>query len=326
MSIIHKINSGMLKIILNRKIENMYKAYYESENIKNINEISFSNLYEKEDLEKIGIFENNINKFQYICGDVFLLVMNLGIYHYKKVSENEDWISSENTYLLKENLENIESYNEFQQKYSLIIEKIQDFKLIYEISVILGLKLKMLLEELEITLSDLLRLERKFLINETKDLQKKYQEVADKIEKTSEKNKRLTKEIEKTRKKNEKHQKEYDKRILELMGIFLSIFSVIGLGVTGILNIQDNLPTNILLIMGSILIVVTLLFALIKYDSKNKYKFWILIIFGINLILTGIFFYNPVDKNWEEAKIKIENLEKKLDYEKRINELEKKTK
>ena len=326
MSIIHKINSGMLKIILNRKIKNMYKAYYESENIKNINEISFSNLYEKEDLEKIGIFENNINKFQYICGDVFLLVMNLGIYHYKKVSENEDWISSENTYLLKENLENIESYNEFQQKYSLIIEKIQDFKLIYEISVILGLKLKMLLEELEITLSDLLRLERKFLINETKDLQKKYQEVADKIEKTSEKNKRLTKEIEKTRKKNEKRQKEYDKRILELMGIFLSIFSVIGLGVTGILNIQDNLPTNILLIMGSILIVVTLLFALIKYDSENKYKFWILIIFGINLILTGIFFYNPVDKNWEEAKIKIENLEKKLDYEKRINELEKKTK
>ena len=121
-------------------------------------------------------------------------------------------------------------------------------------------------------------------------------------------------------------QKEYDKKILELMGIFLSIFSVIGLGITGILNIQDNLPTNILLIMGSILIVVTLLFALIKYDSENKYKFWILIIFGINLILTGIFFYNPVDKNWEEAKIKIENLEKKLDYEKRINELEKKTK
>lgn len=123
-----------------------------------------------------------------------------------------------------------------------------------------------------------------------------------------------------------KEQKEYDKKILEIMGIFLSIFSVIGLGITGILNIQDNLPTNILLIMGSILIVVTLLFALIKYESENKYKFWILIIFGINLILTGIFFYNPVDKNWEEAKIKIENLEKRLDYEKRINELEKKSK
>ena len=121
-------------------------------------------------------------------------------------------------------------------------------------------------------------------------------------------------------------QKEYDKKILEIMGIFLSVFSVIGLGVTGILNIQDNLPTNILLIMGSILIVITLLFALIKYESENKYKFWILIIFGINLILTGIFFYNPVDKNWEEAKIKIENLEKRLDYEKRINELEKKSK
>lgn len=323
MSVLHKINQGMLKIRLNEKIENMYKLYY---NLEESSKSKFPDFYEKEELATVGIEDKNIAKFQRICDDIFVIVINLGIYHYEKTSENEKWVSSKNTYFLNEDLENIETYNDFQEKYNLIIKKIQDFKLIYEISVILGLKLKMLLEELEITLSDLLRLERKFLINETKDLQKKYQEVADKIEKTSEKNKRLTKEIEKTRKKNEKRQKEYDKRILELMGIFLSIFSVIGLGVTGILNIQDNLPTNILLIMGSILIVVTLLFALIKYDSENKYKFWILIIFGINLILTGIFFYNPVDKNWEEAKIKIENLEKKLDYEKRINELEKKTK
>nr|DAW46842.1 MAG TPA: hypothetical protein [Caudoviricetes sp.] len=323
MSVLNKMNRGMLKIKLNEKIENMYKLYYGSEESSKMN---YPDFYKKEELTKIGISDENITKFQRICDDIFLIVINLEIYHYEKISENENWVTSKNTYFLKEDLENIETYNEFQEKYNLIIKKIQDFKLIYEISVILGLELKMLLEELEITLSDLLKLERKFLINETRGLQKKYQEVADKIEKTSEKNKRLTKEIEKTRKKNEKHQKEYDKRILELMGIFLSIFSVIGLGVTGILNIQDNLPTNILLIMGSILIVVTLLFALIKYDSKNKYKFWILIIFGINLILTGIFFYNPVDKNWEEAKIKIENLEKKLDYEKRINELEKKTK
>ena len=316
MSVLNKMNRGMLKIKLNEKIENMYKLYYGSEESSKMN---YPDFYKKEELTKIGISDENITKFQRICDDIFLIVINLEIYHYEKISENENWVTSKNTYFLKEDLENIETYNEFQEKYNLIIKKIQDFKLIYEISVILGLELKMLLEELEITLSDLLKLERKFLINETRGLQKKYQNIG-------KKNEELTEKIEETRKKNEIHQKEYDKKILELMGIFLSVFSVIGLGVTGILNIQDNLPTNILLIMGSILIVITLLFALIKYESENKYKFWILIIFGINLILTGIFFYNPVDKNWEEAKIKIENLEKRLDYEKRINELEKKSK
>ena len=330
MSVLNKMNRGMLIIKLNEKIENMYKLYYGSEESSKMN---YPDFYKKEELTKIGISDENITKFQCICDDIFLIVINLEIYHYEKISENENWVTSKNTYFLKEDLENIETYNEFQEKYNLIIKKIQDFKLIYEISVILGLELKMLLEELEITLSDLLKLERKFLINETRGLQKKYQnigkkneELTKKIEETRKKNEELTKKIEETRKKNEIHQKEYDKKILELMGIFLSVFSVIGLGVTGILNIQDNLPTNILLIMGSILIVITLLFALIKYESENKYKFWILIIFGINLILTGIFFYNPVDKNWEEAKIKIENLEKRLDYEKRINELENKTK
>lgn len=117
-----------------------------------------------------------------------------------------------------------------------------------------------------------------------------------------------------------------DKKMLEVMGIFLSIFSIIGLGIVGILNIQDNLPTNILLIMGSILIVITLLFALIKYNSENKYKFFIITTIGLVLIGIGISLYKPTDKNWEETKIKIENLEKRLGYEKRINELENKTK
>ena len=120
--------------------------------------------------------------------------------------------------------------------------------------------------------------------------------------------------------------KDFYKKILEMMGIFLSVFSVIGLGIVGILNIQDNLPTNILLIMGSILIVITLLFALIKYNSENKCKFFIITTIGLILIGIGISLYKPTDKNWEETKIKIESLEKRLDYEKRINELERKSK
>ena len=316
MSVLNKMNQGMLKIKLNEKIENMYKLYYGSEESSKMN---YPDLYKKEELTKIGIADENITKFQRICDDIFLIVINLEIYHYEKISENENWVTSKNTYFLKENLENIETYNEFQKKYNLIIKKIQDFKLIYEISVILGLELKMLLEELEITLSDLLKLERKFLINETRGLQKKYQNIG-------KKNEELTEKIEETRKKNEIHQKEYDKKILELMGIFLSVFSVIGLGVTGILNIQDNLPTNILLIMGSFLIVITLLFALIKYNSENKCKFFIITTIGLVLLGIGISLYKPTDKNLEKMEIKIENLEKRLDYEKRINELERKSK
>ena len=330
MSVLNKMNQGMLKIKLNEKIENMYKLYYGSEESSKMN---YPDLYKKEELTKIGIADENITKFQRICDDIFLIVINLEIYHYEKISENENWVTSKNTYFLKENLENIETYNEFQKKYNLIIKKIQDFKLIYEISVILGLELKMLLEELEITLSDLLKLERKFLINETRGLQKKYQnigkkneELTEKIEETRKKNEELTEKIEETRKKNEIHQKEYDKKILELMGIFLSVFSVIGLGVTGILNIQDNLPTNILLIMGSFLIVITLLFALIKYNSENKCKFFIITTIGLVLLGIGISLYKPTDKNLEKMEIKIENLEKRLDYEKRINELERKSK
>lgn len=127
-------------------------------------------------------------------------------------------------------------------------------------------------------------------------------------------------------KKNTKKIDDHDKRILEMMGIFLSIFSVTGLGIVGILNIQDNLPTNILLIMGSFLIVITLLFALIKYNSKNKCKFFIITTIGLVLLGIGISLYKPTDKNLEKTEIKIENLEKRLDYEKRINELENKTK
>ena len=127
-------------------------------------------------------------------------------------------------------------------------------------------------------------------------------------------------------KKNTKKIDDHDKRILEMMGIFLSIFSVIGLGIVGILNIQDNLPTNILLIMGSFLIVITLLFALIKYNSENKCKFFIITTIGLVLLGIGISLYKPTDKNLEKTEIKIENLEKRLDYEKRINELERKSK
>ena len=126
MSVLHKINQGMLKIRLNEKIENMYKLYY---NLEESSKSKFPDFYEKEELATVGIEDKNIAKFQRICDDIFVIVINLGIYHYEKTSENEKWVSSKNTYFLNEDLENIETYNDFQEKYNLIIKKIQDFKL-----------------------------------------------------------------------------------------------------------------------------------------------------------------------------------------------------
>ena len=318
MSVLNKMNQGMLKIKLNEQIENMYKLYYGSEESSKMN---YPDFYKKEELTKIGISDENITKFQRICDDIFLIVINLEIYHYEKISENENWVTSENTYFLKEDLENIETYNEFQEKYNLIIKKIQDFKLIYEISVILGLELKMLLEELEITLSDLLKLERKFLINETRGLQKKYQNIG-------KKNEELTEKIEETRKKNEIHQKEYDKKILELMGIFLSIFSVVGISASSILNLQNNHISVLLMINGFVLITMTGLFYLIKFEkekfiiSKN-WGFLIPLMIGLIMIVFGGIINIPSEtekeKEIELLKKQIEKLDDKIELEKRLN-------
>lgn len=161
------------------------------------------------------------------------------------------------------------------------------------------------------------------------EILKVYLNLIIKLDKENDKIRAIDKNIKKQQKlldKNNRKIDNHDKRILEMMGIFLSIFSVIGLGIVGILNIQDNLPTNILLIMGSFLIVITLLFALIKYNSENKCKFFIITTIGLVLIGIGISLYKPTDKNLEKTETKIENLEKRLDYEKRINELERKSK
>ena len=278
-----------LKNIENDPIDEEDKNHYEKikEKIKTMSEVHYKKYkYIKERMKKIN---NKFDKFLYISREI-------------------NSTCSEPTKILKK-IENI-SFSDFEIKFGKEIEEAEYFFPIlrYQFFIFELDSEDPFLQELEGTLVDMLHIRNNISKEETIKNEKERRDLIEKYEELL---------VE---------QKKYDKKILEIMGIFLSIFSVIGLGVTGILNIQDNLSTNILLIMGSILIVVTLLFALIKYDSENKYKFWILIIFGINLILTGIFFYNPVDKNWEEAKIKIENLEKKLDYEKRINELEKKTK
>lgn len=87
-----------------------------------------------------------------------------------------------------------------------------------------------------------------------------------------------------------KGQKEYDKKILEMMGIFLSIFSVIGLGVSNVLKENVN-SSSIFMICGVILITISGLFYLINFNEtieKKNLKILIPIILGIALISIGI--------------------------------------
>ena len=143
----------------------------------------------------------------------------------------------------------------------------------------------------------------------------KYRELEEKTEKIAEKYENL-----------EENYKNFNQRTLEIMGIFLMIFSLLGIGTTSILNIQDNIISKILVITGIIILGMSVLF----YFIKNSFKyiaipFWI----GVIAIIFGVACFKPTNENYvkkEEIKLleeKIKNLESKLDYEKRISQLEK---
>ena len=123
----------------------------------------------------------------------------------------------------------------------------------------------------------------------------------------------------------------HDKRILEMMGIFLSIFSIIGVGTSSILNIENNHFAIWSMICGVILITMSGLFYMINYkDESTMNKRMILpVIIGILLFCIGtvaIIKYPTENKTAKDLETRLKIVEEKIDYEKRINELEKKTK
>lgn len=77
---------------------------------------------------------------------------------------------------------------------------------------------------------------------------------------------------------------EYDKKILEMMGIFLTIFSIIGLGVSSILKLESNYVSTWLMICGTILITMTGLFTLIN----KKIEIIKILVIIIGLVLFGV--------------------------------------
>ena len=108
------------------------------------------------------------------------------------------------------------------------------------------------------------------------------------------------------------------------MGIFLSIFSVIGLGVSSILKLESNHIKIWLMLCGAILITMSGLFYLIDPDKS--------IIIGIILLIVGgLMKYESLEENkklveqeeFEKVKKDVENISKNLDTKDLKFEIEK---
>ena len=86
-----------------------------------------------------------------------------------------------------------------------------------------------------------------------------------------------------------KKQKEHDKNIMNMMGIFLTIFSVIGFGISNITKENANIST-VFMIYGVILMTMSSLFYLINFDKNFKEKLLkisVPLMIGILLIIFG---------------------------------------
>ena len=95
--------------------------------------------------------------------------------------------------------------------------------------------------------------------------------------------------LKKNYKEISNEQREHDKKILEMMGIFLTIFSVIGFGVSSIAKENANIST-VFMIYGVILMTMSSLFYLINFDKNFKEKLFKIsgpLMMGILLIIFG---------------------------------------
>lgn len=130
-----------------------------------------------------------------------------------------------------------------------------------------------------------------------------------------------------------KKQEKHDKNIMNMMGIFLSIFSVIGLGVSGVLNLESNHTAIWLMMCGTILITMTGLFSLI--NNKFETMKILIIIGGLVLFCAGgcIRWKFPDDneklikkEKFEQVEEEIQNIENEVldrnsDYRNQIKDL-----
>ena len=140
-----------------------------------------------------------------------------------------------------------------------------------------------------------------------------YKKISNKYKKLEKKSKKITEKYENL----EENYKNFNQKTLEIMGIFLMIFSLLGIGTTSILNIQDNIISKILVITGIIILGMSVLF----YFIKNSFKyiaipFWI----GVIAIIFGVVCFKPTNENYVK-KEEIKLLEEKIKKVVNLNEL-----
>ena len=91
----------------------------------------------------------------------------------------------------------------------------------------------------------------------------------------------------------------HDKRVLEMMGIFLTIFSILGMNVLTIPSIKYNIVQNIMIINAIILLTMSGLFFLIRFEFSCEK----IVLFLVPVILASVMIFfdtvNIKDKNKE---------------------------
>ena len=249
-----------------------------------------------------NLLENNINKYlKKIVSDI-----EQGDVIYKFMyNEIEEDRYPEFTEKYKNRMEKLEIFNKLVEKIEeirdIFIER-RDVEGTNKFSWITNLGVYYLQEEL---VKRNKKLFEDYLIEigkKNEELKKKLEKIVEKYENLEETSKKIVekyenleenyKNLEETSKKIvekyenlEENYKNFNQKTLEIMGIFLMIFSLFGIGTTSILHIQDNIVSKILMITGIIILGMSVLF----YFIKNSFKyiaipFWI----GIVAIIVGV--------------------------------------
>ena len=321
-----------------KKREKYYDDFRDGGVEKSIDDECNDYILQQQLKDKNNLLENNINKYlkkivsDIEQGDVIYKFM------YNKISEDK---YPEFTKKYKNRMEKLEIFNKLVEKIEeirdIFIER-RDVEGYNKFLWITNLGVYYLQEEL---VKRNKKLFEDYLIEigkKNKELEEKSEKIVEKYENLEETSKKIVEKYENLKenyKNLEENYKNFNQKTLEIMGIFLMIFSLLGIGTTSILNIQDNIISKILVITGIIILGISVLF----YFIKNSFEsIRIPAGIGIAIIIFGVclFYCKTTNKNYvkeEEVKLleeKIKNLENKnqiieskLDYEKRINQLEK---
>ena len=165
-------------------------------------------------------------------------------------------------------------------------------------------------------------------LNRQIEILKVYLNLIIKLDKENGKIRAIDKNIKKQQKlldKNNRKINNHDKRILEMMGTFLTIFSILGMNVLTIPNIKDNIVQNIVIINATILLTMSGLFLLIRFEfsCEKIVLFLVPIILSVAMIFFAII--NIKDKN-KEIESRIETVIKENKTLKQEIEILKRTK